>query len=167
MKRSLIAGALLLVALAGCSSKEATHDDAHHSGTSAAAAPGTTGAPAETSAPAAAAPGNHVKLGASEIAPINGVSCQSDGGVVTITVDAPQKTTLIVTDEDTPTVKSVSIGEAGGEGPSLVFLEGVSATPTATRTDKTYTVTGSGMGTDSEHPANPADLPFDIAVTCP
>lgn len=95
------------------------------------------------------------------------VNCATDNGLTTITVDGDQHTTVIVTDEDTPVVESVSIGEIGSDAPALAYLAGVAATPAqATRDGRTYTVTGNGMGSDANATA-PADTPFEITVTCP
>ena len=93
------------------------------------------------------------------------------GEKVSIVSDKPQTTRHqirgVLTDEDTPTVKSVSIGEAGSGGPSLLFLEGVSAAPQAARDGKKVTVNGTGLGTDAANPDNPVEMPFEISVTCP
>jgi lipoprotein LpqH len=151
--------------MTGCASNESKPDGSTTSGVATASAsdvpaPGT---PAQTSAAPDAA---HVKFGSTDVGPVTTVGCQTDGGVTTITVDAAQKTTVVLTDEDTPAVKSVSIGEAGS-GPSLMFLEGVTAPPQASREDKKFTVSGSGMGTDAANPDVPVEMPFEIAVSCP
>ncbi len=169
MKPSLFATGCIaaLVVLAGCSSQDskAPQDTATTSGGSvASSAP--EGVP--HTPPAEAAPdADHVKFGASDVGPITAVSCQTDAGLTTISIEANPSTTVVLTDEDAPAVQSVSIGEAGSEGASLVFLEGVSATPQAARDGKKYTVTGSGLGTDSANPATPTEMPFEIVVSCP
>ncbi|BBZ02301.1 hypothetical protein MCHIJ_17380 [Mycolicibacterium chitae] len=173
MKPSVLAGGctVALVLLAGCSAQDS--DSADSTDTTGA----TTATATEDSAPGAeptegqAAPeGDHVTFGASDVGEISSVTCQTDAGVTTITIAATPDTTVVLTDEETPAVKSVSIGEAGSDGPSLVFLEGVSDAPETTRDGNRYTVVGSGMGTESSDesdPAQPVEMPFDIAVSCP
>ena len=173
MKHALILGmtsAAVLAALTGCStsSKESgTTTTASATATSGAAAPGTS-AP-ETAASPAAQPGTgRVSLNNAELSAVTGVSCQTDAGVTTITVDSTPKTTVVLSDEATPAVKSVSIGELGAEGPSLAYVEGIAgAAAQATRDGNTYTVSGTGTGAEATDPTKPLDLPFEIAVTCP
>ena len=73
----------------------------------------------------AAEPGR-VTFGSNDAGPVTGVACQTEGGVTTITVEATPQSTVVLTDEATPVVKSVSIGEAGSDAASLVYIEGVS-----------------------------------------
>ncbi len=109
-----------------------------------------------------------VKLGASEIGPVASVDCQTAEGITTITIDAPQETTLVVTDADNPELQSVSIGEPGSDGPALIALGGVSAPSEVSRDGKKFTVKGSGTGSESGDAAGVADeVPFEIEVTCP
>ncbi|CAJ1578803.1 lipoprotein LpqH [[Mycobacterium] wendilense] len=173
MKHSVLAGgcAVALALLAGCSSQDAeTSDSTETAGTA-----GTTSAPADTApgaAPAEGGPadGDRVTFGSSDIGEISSITCQTDAGVTTITIAAAQDTSVVVTDEETPAVKSVSIGEPGSDGPSLIFLEGVSPDPEATRDGNRYTVKGTGMGTESADdadPAQPVEMPFELTVTCP
>jgi ipoprotein LpqH len=167
MKRSVIAAASCAAAIAvmtGCSSQSDKTAENTAAPSAGASATSTSGAPAETPAPADA---SVVKFGTNDAGPVTAVRCQTDGVVMTISIEAAQNTTVVLTDEATPAVKSVGIGEAGSDGPSLVFLEGVSAEPQATREDKKFTVSGSGMGTDAAGAANPVEMPFEIAVTCP
>ena len=127
MKHALILGmtsAAVVAALAGCStsSKEsgttATESTATTSG---AAAPGTS-APETAPTPAAQPGTGRVSLNNAELSAVTGVSCQTDAGVTTITVDSTPKTTVVLSDEASPAVKSVSIGELGGEGPSVAYV---------------------------------------------
>ncbi|WP_233213626.1 lipoprotein LpqH [Mycobacterium hubeiense] len=136
--------AALLAALVGCSSPE-------------------------PEAPAPAQPGEtNVTLGGKDVGPTSDVSCATEGGRTIITIEGGQTTTVNLTDEKPPVVKSVSIGEAGSGGPSLLYAEGVSATPaSATRDGNRYTVSGTGMGTDAANPMVPVETPFEIVVTCP
>ncbi|OBF17522.1 lipoprotein LpqH [Mycobacterium sp. ACS4331] len=116
---------------------------------------------------ASTAADTRVTLGSSEIGPVASVDCQTAEGITTITIEAPQKTTVVVTDADKPEVQSVSIGEPGSDGPSLIVLGGVSAPTEIIRDDKTFTMKGSGTGSESGDPAGTAEVPFEIEVTCP
>ena len=150
--------------MTGCSSQGDSTTESTPAPSTGASATSSPGAPAETPAPADT---GVVKFGSNDAGPVTAVRCQTDGGVTTISIEAAQNTTVVLTDEDTPAVKSVSIGEAGSEGPSLVFLEGVSAAPQASREGKKFTVSDSGMGADAANAANPVEMPFEIAVSCP
>lgn len=150
--------------LGGCSSSKSAKDTADH--------PTTASAPADTSTPApataAAQPGTgHVTLDNAELGPAANVSCQTAAGVVTISVESTPKTTVVVTDEATPAVRSVTIGELGSPGPSVAYVDGVSGKTEATRTGGTFTVTGTGTGARADAPDQPVELPFEIAATCP
>lgn len=171
MKHALILGmtsAAVVAALAGCStSSKESGSTTTASATSGAAAPGTS-APETTAAPAAQPGTGHVSLNNADLSAVTGVSCQTDAGVTTITVDSTPKTTVVLTDEASPAVKSVSIGELGGEGPSVAYVEGVTGAPAqATHDGNSYTVSGTGTGAEASDPTKPVDLPFEIAATCP
>ena len=172
MKHALILGmtsAAVVAALTGCStSSKESGTTTTASATSSGGRGPVTSAP-ETAASPAAQPGTgRVSLNNAELSAVTGVSCQTDAGVTTITVDSTPKTTVVLSDEVTPAVKSVSIGELGAEGPSLAYVEGVSgAAAQATRDGNTYTVSGTGTGAEASDPTKPVDLPFEIAVTCP
>jgi lipoprotein LpqH len=73
---------------------------------------------------------------------------------------------VIVTDDDVPTVRSVSIGGVGGV--ALGFAEGTASRPPAAyRNGATVIVSGSGSGTDSADPARVVASSYQIAVACP
>lgn len=153
--------------LGGCSSSKSAKDTADHTDHST-----TASAPADTSAPASATAGaqpgtGHVTLDNAELGPAANVSCQTAAGVVTISVESTPKTTVVVTDEATPAVRSVTIGELGSPGPSVAYVDGVSGKTEATRTGGTFTVTGTGTGARADAPDQPVELPFEIAATCP
>ncbi len=155
------------VTLAGCS--EAKEDDNHtdHSTTTSAPA-GTTPATTEAPTTAGVRPGTgRVTLDNAELGPAANVSCQTAEGVVTISVDSSPKATVVVTDEATPAVQTVTIGELGSPGPSMAYVDGVSGKAEATRTGGAFTVSGSGTGARADAPDNPVELPFEIAATCP
>ena len=174
MKHALVLGmtsAALIVALAGCST--ATEKDGSQTSaaeTTAAETSTTAADTATTSAEApAAAPGTgHVKLDNADLGEVTAVTCATDAGITTITVAATPATTVVVTAEDVPSVKSVNIGELGGDGPSMAFVEGVAGSEAkASRQGSSYTVTGTGTGARAADPTTPVDLPFEIAATCP
>lgn len=107
-------------------------------------------------------------LNAADLGPATGVNCQTTDNEITIAIESTPRTIVVLTDEATPGVTSVSIGELGARRPVGGLLpRRLEATPTTTRDGKTYTVTGTGTGTDPADPGKPADLPFQIAVTCP
>ena len=84
-------------------------------------------------------------------------------GVVTVTIESNPKTTLVVTDEKSPAIQTVTIGELGA-GPSLAYIERVSGKVEA-RTGSTFTVSGTSTGATADAPDKPIDLPFEIAAT--
>lgn len=99
---------MALVLLAGCSSQDADTPDDTASTTATSAT--VEDAPAESGNAPAGAAADHIKFGSSDVGEISSVTCQSEGGVTTITVEADQDATVVLTDEETPAVKSVSIG---------------------------------------------------------
>ncbi|WP_280833207.1 lipoprotein LpqH [Mycolicibacterium frederiksbergense] len=134
--------AVLLAAVAGCSSQES-------------GPPGKSG-------------GGRVTFGSNDAGPVNGVSCETKDGQITIVVDSKMPTTVVLTEGEAPVVQSVNIGEFGSDAASLTYLAGLSGAPVvAARDGKAYTITGNGMGIDPAHPDTPVDTPFDIAITCP
>lgn len=99
--------------------------------------------------------------------PTGPVSCSTDDGLTTISVgDSSLGVSVIVTDDDMPAVRSVSIGDVGGV--ALGFAVGTaSQAPTAYRNGATVIVSGSGSGTDSADPARIVASSYQIAVACP
>ena len=155
-------------ALAGCSAAKDGDEHADHSTTASTPAETSTKASSEAPAGEGAQPGTgHVTLDNAELGPAANVSCQTDAGVVTISVESTPKTTVVVTDEATPAVRSVTIGELGSPGPSMAYVDGVSGKAQATRTGGTFTVGGTGTGARADAPDKPVELPFEIAATCP
>jgi ipoprotein LpqH len=118
-------------------------------------------------------PTNSVPLGRAQIivngdtGPTGPVSCSNDDGLTTISVgENSLGVTVVVTDDDMPSVRSVSIGDVGGV--ALGFAVGAAGqTPTAYRNGATLIVSGSGSGTDSANPARLVDSGYQIAVACP
>lgn len=99
--------------------------------------------------------------------PTGPVSCSTDDGLTTISIGASSLgVSVIVTDDDMPSVRSVSIGDVGGV--ALGFAAGTAAEPpTAYRNGATVIVSGSGSGTDSADPARIVASSYQIAVACP
>lgn len=109
-----------------------------------------------------------VSFGANDAGPLTSVQCRTQDGRITITIEGRLHTTVVLTDSQAPTVKSVSIGQAGTGEPALAYVDGASTAPVlAARDANNYAVTGSGLGTDAANPMTPVETPFDIAVTCP
>lgn len=107
-------------------------------------------------------------FGSNDAGPVKSVECETKDGFTTINIEGSVHTLLVVTDSESPVVDSVNIGDVGSGKPALAYIEGLSSSPVvATRDAKSYTVTGTGMGTDAANPGTPVDMPFDIAVTCP
>jgi ipoprotein LpqH len=110
----------------------------------------------------------HVILNKVELPAAGNVGCHTDAGVTTVTVDTTPKTTVVLSDESTPTVRSVRIGEPGAEAPSVAYVPGLSgAAAKATRDGNSYTVTGTGMGAVAPNPDKPVEMPFEVSATCP
>lgn len=118
----------------------------------------------EDSSPAAAEA--RVTVGTTEVSPVASVECETAEGITTINIDAPQKTTVVVTDADVPELQSVTVGEPGDANPSLIALGGLSSSEVS-RDGNRFTVKGTGTGSQDGDPAVAAELPFEIEVTCP
>lgn len=113
------------------------------------------------------APGRAQVIVNGDTGPTGPVSCSTDDGLTTISVgEGSLGVSVIVTDDDMPAVRSVSIGGVGGV--ALGFAEGTaSQAPTAHRNGATVIVSGSGSGTDSADPARIVTSSYQIAVACP
>jgi lipoprotein LpqH len=118
-------------------------------------------------------PANSVPPGRAQIivngdtGPTGPVACSTDDGLTTISVgESSLGVTVVVTDDDMPAVRSVSIGDVGGV--ALGFAVGATGSaPTAYRNGATVVVSGSASGTDSMDPARVVDSSYQIAVACP
>lgn len=166
---ALAAGcAVVLAGIVGCSSEDSGSPDASKAPAPTAEQSGQESQATLPSASPAQPDQGRVTLGDNDTGAVTGIGCETKDGLTTISIEGGLHTTVILTDGEAPVVKSVSIGEVGSEGPSLAYVEGVAGgPPVVTRDGKSYTVTGTGMGTDAANPATPVDMPFDIAVTCP
>ena len=113
------------------------------------------------------APGRAQIIVNGDTGPTGPVDCSTDGGLTTISVgESSLGVSVVVTDDDEPAVRSVSIGHVGGV--ALGFAVGTgSPPPTARRNGGTVVISGSGAGTDSANPAHMVDSSYQIAVACP
>lgn len=145
----------------------------------AACAPRTAPAPTSTTAPPPAAPPIAVLATAlapgqaqlivngRDVGPLGPVVCSSNDGFSRFTIgETTLGVTVVITDDDMPSVRSVTIGDLGGI--SIGYAADVSEeAPTAYRNGDTVTVTGSGNGTDSTNPARIVPTTYQLAVACP
>lgn len=127
----------------------------------------TPAAPPEPALASTVAPGRAQIIVNGETGPTGPVVCWTDDGLTTISIgDSSLGVSVVVTDDDMPSVRSVSIGAVGGV--ALGFAVGAAGTaPTAHRNGETVIVSGSGSGTDSTDPARVVESSYQIAVACP
>ena len=99
--------------------------------------------------------------------PLGPVVCSAADGFARYTIgETSRGVTVVITDDDMPSVRSVTIGDAGGI--SIGYAADVSEDPPqAFRNGDTLTVTGAGSGTDTTNPARIIPTKYQIAVTCP
>ena len=95
------------------------------------------------------------------------VVCTAAAGSVQIAIgNATQGIGAQVSEGDSPTVRSVGLGNVNGV--ALAFQEGApGGEATADKDGSTYTIKGTATGVDMANPAQPMKKPFEIAVTCP
>ena len=122
----------------------------------------------EAPAPAATVPPGRAQIIVNgDDGPTGPVSCDTADGLTTISIGATSLgVTVIVTDDDVPVVRSVSIGDVGGVALGFAAADGRVA-PSARRNGATVVVTGTGSGTDSADPARIVESGYRIAVACP
>ncbi|QNJ94205.1 lipoprotein LpqH [Mycolicibacterium fluoranthenivorans] len=102
-----------------------------------------------------------------DVGPIGPVVCSAADGFARYTIGQTSfGVTVVITDDDMPSVRSVTIGDAGGI--SIGYAADVSEdAPQAFRHGDTLTVTGRGAGTDSTNPARVVPTTYQLAVACP
>lgn len=154
-----VGGAAILVAgLTGCSSKKS------ETASTAASAP----ASVEAGGVSASAGAGTAKL------TIDGqpkemqgqVVCSTMGGNFNIAIGDAGSGVAVVMSPDASKVTSVGLGNINGV--ALGFQAGApGGNASATKTDKTYTVSGTATGVDMANPMQPMTKPFEIEVTCP
>ncbi|MCX2710740.1 lipoprotein LpqH [Mycolicibacterium sp. J2] len=99
--------------------------------------------------------------------PMGPVVCSHRDGFSRYTIgETSLGVTVVITDDEVPSVRSVTIGDAGGV--SIGYDADVSEDPPkASRHGDTLTVTGAGEGTDSTNPARIVPTTYALAVACP
>ncbi len=124
--------------------------------------------------PPAPAPASTVPPGLAQVivngdpGPTGPVDCSADDGLITISVgESSLGVSVVVTDDEQPEVRSVSIGDVGGVALGFAVGAANSTVPTARRNGDTVIVSGTGAGTDSANPARVVDSSYQIAVACP
>jgi lipoprotein LpqH len=156
-----VTGALLVAALAGCSS-------AHVPTVASSAVPKMGPAAPTATAMTNGSPGQaQVIIGGKDASPSGSADCWTGSGQTTITIgDGTNGATVVLTDQTAPAVKSVGIANLGGV--SLGYVEGQPGNPpNATRNGNSYTITGSGTGTDTADPSKLVNTTYEISATCP
>ncbi len=157
MKRGLLIGvsgaALFIAGLSGCSSDNSSSSE-------------TTGA--NTTANATAGAGNATVTIDGKDQDISGtVVCSSMGGNMNIAIgEATTGITAVISEDDSPAVRSVALGNI--DGVTMGFTEGAGqGDATAEKDGDTYRVKGTATGVDMANPMQPVNKPFELEVTCP
>lgn len=98
---------------------------------------------------------------------VNGqVVCSTMGGNFSIAIGEAGTGIAVVMSPDAAKVTSVGLGNV--DGVTLGFQDGApGGKASATKTDKSYTITGTATGVDMANPMQPITKPFEIEVTCP
>lgn len=170
MKRGFVVAvggaALVIAGLSGCSSDNKSSSESTASETSAAASTSAavTSAPPESSA-AAESGATKVTIDGQDQAVQGSVVCATSGGNVNIAIGEGLTGIAAVVSEDGTSVSSVGLGNVNGV--TLGFTQGMGGEATATKADKTYTISGTATGIDIANPTNQISKPFEITVTCP
>ncbi len=170
MKRGFVVAvggaALVIAGLSGCSSDNKSSSESTASETSAAASTSAaaTSAPPESSA-AAESGATKVTIDGQDQAVQGSVVCATSGGNVNIAIGEGLTAIAAVVSEDGTSVSSVGLGNVNGV--TLGFTQGMGGEATATKADKTYTISGTATGIDIANPTNQISKPFEITVTCP
>ena len=140
----MIAGAVLAVGMAGCSS----------SPQQAPAQPGTLVAGTA-----------HITVNDKDLGEFQSVRCEPAGTLTTITTgDENSGSTAVVSNSDGLTARLVSIRDLGGFTGS--YNQGLGGEAKVTLTGKTYTITGNADGFNTDKPSYRAGGTFTIKVAC-
>lgn len=160
--------AIVALSLTGCS-KSNDKESTETTGTSASAS-----SKAET--PAAEAPAGKpeaghasIKIGDGEAKEVSGAAvCTVAGGSMNIAIGGGDTGVAAVVAEDGSAVHSVGLGSTDGLT-GLAYQESMpnGGSATATKDDKTYTISGEAIGFDAANPTAPAKRAFVLVVTCP
>lgn len=94
------------------------------------------------------------------------VVCSTMGSNFNIAIGDAGSGVAVVMSPDASKVTSVGLGNINGV--ALGFQAGApGGNASATKADKTYTVSGTATGVDMANPMQPMTKPFEIEVTCP
>ncbi|WP_102145067.1 lipoprotein LpqH [Mycobacterium hubeiense] len=165
MKRGFlvaVGGAAIVIAgLSGCSSSE---EKAESPATTAEA---TTEAEAGTATAEAGASETKVTIDGQDQNVQGTVVCSAMGGNMNIAIgDAATGIAAVVSEGDSPAVRSVGLGNVNGV--TLGFQEGAGQGEAKAEKDgDTYRISGTATGVDMANPMQPVNKPFEIEVTCP
>lgn len=171
MKRELLiaVGAVTIVAagVVGCSSSEDSSSETTEATTSTSAAPTTSASATPAPGTASSGPGTAtVTVDGKALPATSPVVCETapDTGKFSISIGEPITGVIVGLEQDGSVVHGVGLGEV--DGTVLSFTEGVPGnTATATKTDKTYKITGTATGQDKNN--QQVSKPFEINATCP
>lgn len=95
------------------------------------------------------------------------VVCQSSNGNVNIIIgNGATGFGAVVTEGDSPKVKSAGLGSLNGA--SLAFNDGTpGASANAVKDGNRYTISGVAISVNAADPQHPVSKPFEIQVSCP
>lgn len=169
MKRELLVAAgvaTIVVGVAGCSSgnKSTSTSSSSTTSSSSSSSATTSSAPAPTSTPAAAPGETKVIIGGAPQNVSGPVVCETNQGKFSIAVGDMVTGIIVGLEPDGSAVHSAGLGTV--DGVVLSFTEGAPGnTATATKTDKSYKITGTATGVDNA--GQQVSKPFEVDVTCP
>lgn len=156
-----VGGAAIVIAgLSGCSSEEKAESPAT-------TAEATTEADAGTATAEAGAGETKVTVDGQDQNVEGTVVCSAMGGNMNIAIgDAATGIAAVVSEGDSPTVRSVGLGNVNGV--TLGFQEAAGQGEAKAEKDgNTYRISGTATGVDMANPMQPVNKPFEIEVTCP
>lgn len=169
MKRGFVVAvggaALVIAGLSGCSSDNKSSSESTASETSAAASTSAAATTAPPESSAAESGATKVTIDGQDQAVQGSVVCAASGGNMNIAIGEGLTGIAAVVSEDGTSVSSVGLGNVNGV--TLGFTQGAGGEATATKADKTYTISGTATGIDMANPMNQISKPFEITVTCP
>jgi ipoprotein LpqH len=149
------AGAAILIAgISGCSSNKSSTSGSVNGTSYNVATPGSGAA-----APTVTIDGKNQNISGA-------VVCTKAGGNVNIAIGgAATGIGAVLTDADSPQVKSVGLGNVNGV--TLAYTSGTGqGNASATKNGNGYKITGTATGVDMANPTQPVNKPFEIDVTC-
>ncbi len=167
---AVITGAVLVAGVSGCSTHSPSGTPTNSSRTAAAPSPTAPEPPIAASVP----PTETRTAEADAKVTVDGkprdvkgeVSCSATVDSINILISQPTAAISIALSTDASSVQSVGIGSV--DDVSLSFQEhapGVEAT--VTKDGNTYTVKGTAIGYDKDHPDRQFIQPFEVVVACP